>query len=237
MSASRFGGFHGIIFDVYGTLVDLAALERPCSVVTDEPAAFSRMWRTKQLDYAVLRTVMDRYADWGQITSDALDYTATVFKIGLTPDNRRDLMRAWLELPPFADVEDALMRLSASGARLVALSNATHQMLDPLLRRAGLDQHLDMVLTSEAVQVFKPDLQIYTMVADHLQARINELLFVTANGFDVAGGKVAGFTVCRVNRHDLPLDPLGYDPDMTVRDLGELVDLLLGDVGRETGDA
>jgi 2-haloacid dehalogenase len=83
-----------------------------------------------------------------------------------------------------------------------------------------------MVLTSEAVQVFKPDRQIYGLTAEYIPARMNELLFVTANGFDVAGAKAAGLTVCRVNRHDHPLDPLGYDPDMTVGDLGELVEQL-----------
>jgi 2-haloacid dehalogenase len=226
MSTSRYGGFHGIIFDVYGTLVDLSALERPCSTISEQPAAFSTLWRTKQLEYAVLRTVMDRYADWGQITSDALDYTATVFHAAIGPTERRDLMRAWLELPPFADVAPALQRLSGSGTRLAALSNATHQMLAPLMRHADLDRHLDLVLSSEAVQVFKPDRQIYELAAEYIPARMNELLFVTANGFDVAGAKAAGLTVCRVNRHDLPLDPLGYDPDMTVGDLGELVELL-----------
>lgn len=228
MHASVFGGFSGIVFDAYGTLFDVDGLELECARVSDQPTELARLWRGKQLDYAVLRTVMDQYVDWGQITSDALDYAATALSIELNPVSRRVLMRAWLELPAFPDVPAALARLADSDLRLLILSNGTHQMLTPLIERNGLTQHFMAVLTSEAVQTFKPDPSIYGQVTDRLHARINEILFVTANGFDVAGSKAVGFTVCRVDRHGEPLDPLGFEPDLHVRDLGELADKLLG---------
>lgn len=228
MSSSTFGGFQAIIFDAYGTLFDVSALEHRCASVTASAAEFSALWRAKQLDYAVLRTVMDRYADFGQVTSDALDYTATAFGVDLDPTARRDLMRAWLELPPFPDVPAALERLRAARQRMAILSNGTRQMLDPLLARSGLTSSFDAVLTSERVQAFKPDPHIYALIPERFHARMNEMLFVTANGFDVAGSKAAGFTVCRVNRAGLPLDPLGFEPDIVVHDLGELVDRLVG---------
>jgi 2-haloacid dehalogenase len=227
--ASIFGGFAGVVFDAYGTLFDVNGLDRMCASVTDRSSELARLWRAKQLDYAVLRTVMDRYADWGQLTSDALDYAATALRLDLNPSERRVLMRAWLELPAFPDVAAALTRLSGSDLRLLILSNGTHQMLTPLIENNRLDDHFMAVLTSEAVQAFKPDASIYAQVTERLYARINEILFVTANGFDVAGAKAVGFTVCRVNRRGEPLDPLGFEPDFTVSDLGELADLLLGD--------
>lgn len=230
MHASVFGGFAGIVFDAYGTLFDVSGLDQQCAEVTDRPQELARLWRTKQLDFAVLRTVMDRYADWGQITSDALDYAATALRIELEPASRRVLMRAWLELPAFPDVPGALSRLAESDLRLLILSNGTHQMLTPLIEHNKLTGRFLAVLTSEAVQTFKPDPSIYAQVTERLHARINEILFVTANGFDVAGSKAVGFTVCRVDRRGDPLDPLGFEPDIHVRDLGELADLLLGGI-------
>jgi len=226
--ASIYGGFAGIVFDAYGTLFDVTAIEGPCASVTEWPAELARLWRAKQLDYAVLRTVMDHYADWGQITSDALDYAATALRIELDPASRRVLMRSWLELPAFPDVPAALARLAASDLRMLILSNGTRQMLTPLIEHNGLTDHFLTVLTSEAVQTFKPDPGIYAQVTERLHARINEILFVTANGFDVAGSKAVGFTVCRVDRRGEPLDLLGYEPDLLVRDLSELADMLLG---------
>lgn len=236
MTSTRFGGFAAMVFDAYGTLFDLGALEGVCAEVTPEAAAFSRLWRTKQLEYAVLRTVLDRYSDWGQITSDALDYATTVFDLSIDPPQRGRLMRAWLELPVFPDVPAALERLDRSGERIAVLSNATHHMLDPLIARNQLAHVFDAVLTSELVQVFKPDRHLYSIAADRFWARPNEVLFVTTNGFDVAGAKAAGLSVCWVDRHGLPLDPLGFEPDMRVRDLGELADLLLGGRDEQGGD-
>lgn len=228
MQTSMFGGFAGVVFDAYGTLFDLDEIEARCARVTERPAEFARIWRAKQLDYAVLRTVMDRYADWGQLTSDALEYTASLLRAPLDPGSRRALMAGWLELPAFPDVPAALTRLAESELRLLILSNGTRQMLTPLLDHSGLSDRFLAVLTSEAVQAFKPEPSIYAQVTERIHARINEILFVTANGFDVAGSKSAGFTVCRVDRHDEPLDPLGFEPDLVVRDLGELADRLLG---------
>jgi 2-haloacid dehalogenase len=227
MNSSMFGGFQGIVFDAYGTLFDVSAIKDACLNITEDPDGFSQLWRFKQLEYCVLRTVMDQYADFGEITSDALDYTTNMFGVALEPSQRRALMRAWHELPAFPDVAPALDQLHAAGQRMVILSNGTRQMLDPLLEQAGFAHVFDGVLTSEQVQSFKPDRAIYHLVTERLHARMNELLFVTANGFDVAGAKAAGFTVCRVNRQALPLDPLGYEPDMVVHDLTGMVDALL----------
>jgi 2-haloacid dehalogenase len=229
MGSETFGGFQGIVFDAYGTLFDVGAITRACEGVTGEPAAFSSLWRAKQLEYSVLRTVMDCYADFGEITSDALDYVTSAYGVELAPYERRRLMQAWLELPPYPDVEPALDHLDAANQRMLILSNGTRQMLDPMVERAGLARYFLAVLTSERVQSFKPDVAIYQLVTERIYARMNELLFVTANGFDVAGAKAAGLTVCRVNRTGLPLDPLGFEPDMVVRDLTGLVDALLAD--------
>jgi len=226
--ASVYGGFAGIAFDAYGTLFDVGEIEQHCARVTDRSEEMARLWRMKQLDYAVLRTVMDRYADWGQITSDSLDYATTALGVELDPASRRLLMRAWLELPAFPDVAPSLSRLAESDLRLLILSNGTTQMLTPLIERNGLTDRFLAVLTSEAVQTFKPDPSIYGQVIDRLHARINEILFVTANGFDVAGSKSVGFTVCRIDRRGEPLDQLGFVPDLHARDLTELADLLLG---------
>lgn len=233
MPVTSLGGFEAVVFDAYGTLFDVASIESACAGVTADPAALARLWRLKQLEYATLRTIMDRYVDFWQITSDALDYATTALGIELDPLDRGAVMRGWLELAPFPEVPDALARLHLTGMRLAILSNGTASMLAAMLAKTGLRELFSDVLTSERVQVYKPDASIYVLATTRFQARPNELLFVTANGFDVAGGKAAGLTVCRVNRTGLPLDPLGFEPDIIVHDLAELAGLLTMD---ESGD-
>jgi 2-haloacid dehalogenase len=228
LTTSLFGGLEGIVFDAYGTLFDVRALERACEQVAKDPTALSQLWRAKQLEYSFLRTAIDRYADFGQITSDALDYASTALRVEIDPTQRSQLMRAWLSLPAFPDVPEVLARLDRGGVRMAILSNGTRQMLDSLVETADLRRYFVEILSSEQVQTFKPDPNIYSLAPDLLHARKFELLFVTANGFDVAGAKSFGFVVCRVNRFGLPMDHLGFEPDLTVQDLGELADRLLG---------
>jgi 2-haloacid dehalogenase len=229
MNAASFGGFAGIVFDAYGTLFDIGALEATCAPLVNDPAEFTRVWRAKQLEYATLRTIMDRYADFGQITSDALDYTVTLFRVSLDPHQRAKLMQGWLTLPTFPEVPLALDKLQARGHRMIILSNGTRQMLDPLLEANGIRDAFVDVLTSERVQTFKPDPTIYMLATSRFYVRMNEMLFVTSNGFDVAGAKAAGFTVCRIDRYGLPLDLLDYQPDLVVEELLGLVELLSDD--------
>lgn len=229
MSAPTFGGLSGVVCDAYGTLFDVAALERACAAVSPDPGALAILWRAKQLEYAFIRTAIDRYADWGQVTSDALDYALAAHGLMPDPAQRRALLDAWLSLPAFPEVPAAVARLREAGMRVAILSNGTRRMLEPLVRLAGLDGRLAALLTSERVQTFKPHPDIYALAPDELRARAYELLFVTANGFDIAGAKACGFTVCRVNRAGLPLDALGLEPDITVANFTELADRLLGD--------
>src|SRR3712207_3780170 len=115
MSAASFGGFAGIVFDAYGTLFDVSAIEIASAPLVDDSPAFARVWRGKQLEYATLRTIMDRYADSGEIASDALDYPTPLSGVDLTPLQRASLMQAWLTLPPFPEVPLALDKLQATG--------------------------------------------------------------------------------------------------------------------------
>jgi len=230
MNASSFGGFAGIVFDAYGTLFDVTAIEEACAPHVSDPSAFAGTWRAKQLEYSFLRTLMDRYADFGQITSDALDYTTTLYGADFSPLQRATLMQAWLTLPAFPEAPLALDKLQAGGHRMVVLSNGTRQMLEPLLTHSGIRSAFIDLLTSERVQCFKPDPSMYALVATRIYARMNEILFVTANGFDLAGAKAAGFTVCRVDRYGLPCDLLDYEADIVVHDLLELAGLLSDDM-------
>lgn len=227
MSVSLVGGFSGVVFDAYGTLFDVAAIETACIAVTEDPARLAALWRAKQLEYSFLRTAIDRYADWGQITSDALDYASTFLHVDMDPRDRRELLRAWDSLPAFPDVQPALERLQAAGVRMAILSNGSLHMLERLVHTNGLHRYFVDILSSEHVQTFKPDAALYALAPDRFHSRVYELLFVSSNGFDVAGSKAFGFSVCRVDRLRQPMDALGLEPDFTVSDLGELADLLL----------
>jgi 2-haloalkanoic acid dehalogenase type II len=94
--------------------------------------ALSDEWRNRQFEYAWLRMAAHHYADFWQITQDALTFAANKLKLDLTADKREALMNAYLQLTVWPDVPAALNRIKTLGLRLAFLSNFTQRMLDLL---------------------------------------------------------------------------------------------------------
>jgi 2-haloacid dehalogenase len=97
----------GIVFDMYGTLVDVGAVAEACKEVAREPIAFNTQWRVKQLEYTFLRTLMGKYQDFWKVTEEALDFTIQHFGLQVSPEQRKLVMEAWLHPTPYPEVEAA----------------------------------------------------------------------------------------------------------------------------------
>ncbi len=212
-----------LVFDVYGTLFDVGSVVGVCRAITPEPEAFVASWRAKQLDYAFWRSLMGRYVDFWQVTEEALRYTLKRHGLTISEEERRHLLEAWLHLEPFPEVRAALTNLKQY--KRVILSNGSPSMLDTLLKNTGLQAEFDAVLSVDAVKIYKPAPRVYELALQHLGVAREEIGFLSANGFDVAGAKAFGFTVYWVNRTGAVLDELGIAPDATVQSLAEVASL------------
>ncbi len=186
-------------------------------------AALSDEWRLRQFEYAWLRVLSRRYADFWQVTQDALVFAAAKLKLGLEAGKRAALMNAFLELAPWPDVVPALDSLAKSGLRLAFLSNFTPRMLESNLERSGLSVRFDRALSTDRARTYKPDPRAYALGTEALGLRREEILFVAHAGWDAAGAKAFGYPTFWVNRADLPPEELGTAPDAAGRDLSDLV--------------
>lgn len=212
-----------IVFDLYGTLLDVGGLEASVrEILPDEQDAggFVRLWRAKQLEYAFIRTLARDYADFWTVTGDALDYTFERLGRPLDGEARERLLDRWNRLPPFPDVLPALDTLQARP--LAILSNGSPAMLERALDVGGLSRRFRHVLSADLVQRFKPDPAVYALAPGHLMVPARRLLFVSSNGFDVAGAGRFGLRVAWLDRSGTPRDRVGGVPDATFHSLGEL---------------
>jgi 2-haloacid dehalogenase len=212
----------GIVFDMYGTVVDVGAVAAACKEVAPDPIAFNTHWRAKQLEYAFLRSLMGRYQDFWKVTEEALEFTIERFAIQVTPEQRRRLMDAWLHPTPYPEVAAALRRLKEKYL-LAILSNGTAKMLLTGLDQTGLRQYFRRIMSADSVKLYKPSPKVYQLALRHMPLKKGEILFVSSNSFDVAGAKNFGFKVCWISRTGIPLDPLGPKPDLIVRGFDDLV--------------
>ncbi len=216
-----------ILFDVYGTLLDTASVTRACEMVArgrgEELAA---LWRAKQLEYTWLRTGAGRYANLQAVTEGALRHAAQALGVRTTEDALSALAGAYLMLDPFPDVAGALRRLTDAGHRCGVLSNGLPEMLAPALERAGLAAMLDPVLSADSVHRYKPHPRVYGLGPAALGRPVGEILFVSANGWDVAGAGWFGYRTFWVNRRGLPPEELDGAPSAEGPTLDALAEAL-----------
>lgn len=209
------------VFDAYGTLFDVNSIAaRAEAIAPGHGAAITQLWRTKQLEYTWLGSLMERRHDFARVTAEALDYAFAALALPLDTPTRQRLLDAWLELAPYPDAADALARLSPWPRWI--LSNGTLAMLEPLCRRTGLAEHLDGVLSVDAAGIYKPSPRVYRLATDRLGLEPASIGFVSSNGWDAIGAKAFGFTVYWINRGGVPADRHGPAPDVEIGTLGDL---------------
>jgi len=149
-------GIRACVFDAYGTLFDYASAAASCrDVLGEHLGPLTTLWRDKQLQYTWLRAVQGRHADFWRVTGDALDFALET--LGLDdPPLRARLMDLYLSLDAFPEVPAMVQRLKAAGLRTAILSNGSPAMLDAVVKKAGIAEFLDAVLSVELVGVYKP---------------------------------------------------------------------------------
>jgi len=214
-----------LVFDAYGTLFDVHSVTaRADSLWPGRGRELSQLWRAKQLEYTWLRTLMQRYEDFGRVTAASLEFACDTLGLPLDAAKREALAAEYLRLAPFPEVRVSLSRLA--GIRLGILSNGSPGMLEPLVAHAGLSDVIRDVLSVDAVQAFKPDPQVYRLAVDRIGAAASEIGFVSSNCWDALGAKSFGFRVFWVNRNRLPVDRLGLAPDHVLETLADLPPLV-----------
>lgn len=218
-----------LVFDAYGTLFDVHSVTRLAdSLFAGRGAALSQAWRSKQLEYTWLRSLMGRYDDFNAVTADALDWALDSLGLAAGPGERSALMQAYRSLATFPEVRGALERLG--GRRpLAILSNGHPDMLDAVVDHNELRVFFgDRVFSVHEAGVFKPDPRVYALACAGLELPAESIGFVSSNGWDAAGARSFGFTAWWVNRVKAPLERLGSPPDAAVDDLAGLARLLAG---------
>ena len=186
------------------------------------------MWRTRQFEYAWLRSLSKSYADFESVTEDSLTFATKALKLELTAEKRAQLLQAHFQLKAWPDAAPALTKLKALGVRLAFLSNFTQNMLDGCIKASGLGGMFDLVLSTDSARTYKPDPRAYQMGLDAFGLKHEEIVFAASASWDAAGAKAFGYPSFWVNRANLPVEALGVAPDAIGSGMAELVTFIAG---------
>lgn len=225
---AKLDGIKACVFDAYGTLFDVhaaaAALKEEIGPQADQ---LSAVWRTKQLEYTWLRSLIPAYKPFWEVTQEGLDYAMEEVGLAGRKDLRQKLLDLYFQLSAYPEVPEMLAKLKAAGLKTAILSNGSMDMLDGAVDSAGIRDVLDAVLSVESVGIFKPDPRIYQLVTDHfgLEDR-SSVAFMSSNGWDAFSASNYGFQVAWVNRMGKPAERLPGEPNAVLGDLTTLPDLV-----------
>ena len=214
-----------IVFDAYGTLFDVNSAAEKCKgKIGDKWEGFANFWRTTQLEYTWLRSLMKRHKDFWQVTEDSLDKSMKTFSIDSSMKN--ELLDLYKKLSPYSEVKGVLSSLKEKKYKLAILSNGTPALLNELVKSNNLENIFDDLFSIEEVGIYKPDSKVYDIPIKKYQIKADEIAFLSANTWDVSGGGNYGYNAIWVNRNKNIFDNLDYKPKNEVSDLTQLVDIV-----------
>jgi 2-haloacid dehalogenase len=221
-----------VLFDLNGTLVDPAVLAQPLGdASTDEVLVNAAL--DDAIRQAMVVTMTGAQAAFRDLLEAGLRRQLAL--AGHSEAGLEEAMGLLGCMPAMLDAPAALERLRGVGLRLGVLSQSSAEAADQVLRFAGLRDRIELVMSAGDAGAFKPDPRPYRMAVERTGAALEEIAFVAANWWDVAGAKRAGLKTGWVARRDRVLPASVPEPDVTGRDLAEVAEAIAtGALGRST---
>jgi len=214
-----------VVFDAYGTLFDVNSAAKKCKdKIGAKWETFANFWRTTQLEYTWLRSLMKRHKNFWDITEDSLDKSMKVFNINKNMKN--ELLSLYKILSPYPEVKGVLEDLKKKNFKLAILSNGTYDLLNELVESNKLNNLFDDLFSIEEVKIYKPDPRVYELPIKKYKIKSDEITFLSANTWDVSGGGNFGYNSIWVNRHNSVFDILDFQPKNEISNLTQLLDIV-----------
>ena len=226
-SQTKIEGIKACVFDAYGTLFDVhSAVGKHRERLGEKADAVSAIWRTKQLEYTWMRSLMNRYVDFWRVTGEGLDFALDANGVN-DAALRDDLLNAYLGLDCYPEVPDVLKTLKDAGMRTAILSNGSPRMLEAAVESSRIGDLLDAILSVDELGIYKPAPEVYQLVLDHLDVGRGQVSFQSSNAWDAAAAATFGFRVAWCNRFGQAKERLPDAPDAEIKTLSELPAIVL----------
>ena len=213
------------VFDAYGTLFDVNSAAAKCKKkLGSRWENFANAWRTTQLEYTWLRSLMKKHENFWKITEDSLDHTMETFKIKKTM--RGELLNLYKKLSIYPEVKECLDNLKSKKIKIAILSNGTPNLLKSLVESNNIQNYFNDIMSIETVGIYKPDPKVYEMPTKKYNCKPENICFLSSNTWDVSGGGLFGYNAVWVNRFNKIFDNLSYKPQHTINNLNQLLELI-----------
>lgn len=231
-----------IVFDIDDTLYDKQppferAFEQTFhfNLPADELSnVFSNYTQQEQLVIAKMNADSTIMLSKDEINFHCLHHTFKKFQLpGLTQSNAHKFLGAFEEFSQSIQLSDGfttVLNTLVTKFKLGIITNGTNEFQLAKIMKLKLHHWFsrDQIITSEDAKVKKPDPMIFTLMNRKFNLRGNEMIYVGSSYLDdIVPAKKAGWQTVWYNNHNSSISDPNIIPDQTVRNPGELRDLLL----------
>lgn len=211
-----------LIFDAYGTLFDVNSAAKKISLdIGDDWEDFANYWRTTQLEYTWLRSLMRRHKNFWSITKESLEKAMNLYNIHSS--KKEELLNLYRVLDVFPEVKYTLNYFKKKNFKISILSNGTHDLIKELVDKNELGEYINDIFSIEEVGIYKPDPTVYEIPIKKYNIRKNEVMFFSSNTWDISGAGNFGYNCVWVNRNKNVFDLLDYNPEIIISDLKQVL--------------
>jgi len=217
-----------VVFDLYGTIVDMqAGLTEAVTPYLEEkgwdgaPHRFVTWWRRTHFENSMIDSLCERgHTPYREIGHRALAYVMERCGFAYTQADVVRLVSEIERLRPFPEVPAALERLRGAGYALAILSNGDRDMLEAAMPHVGVP--FDHVISVQEAQAFKPHWRTYARACEIAGRERSACLLVANHAFDCIGAKAYGMRSAFVDRRRRPFGETPHRPDLIVEDVTAL---------------
>ena len=215
-----------LIFDVNDTLSDMAPMAERFEEV-GAPGHLAKTWFAGVLRDGFALAVAGVAEPFARIGEEALRGCLAGLPLTRTlEESVAHVMTGFGSLEVHGDVPEGIRRLSELGLRLVTLSNGSASVARGLLDRAGLADHVELLLSVEDAGVWKPAPAAYHYAVQRCGVEPAEAMLVAVHPWDTDGARRAGLGSAWVNRDGGSFPGYFGSPDLEVASLVALADRL-----------
>jgi 2-haloacid dehalogenase len=216
---------YGTVVDIQGGLVKVATPYLKDKGWAGKPDAFVTWWRRTHFENSMIDALLHKeHTSYREIGQRSVAHVLERAGIAYTMDEVRALVAAIERLTCFPEVPEALARLQTK-YKLVVLSNGDPDMLETA--KAYHKIPFDSVISVAEANAFKPHVATYTKAAEQIGVPMDQVLFVANHAFDCIGSKAAGMRSAFIDRRRRPFGMTPHQPDILVRSMTELADVMV----------
>lgn len=201
-------------FDVNGTLVNTALLDRVFAEIFDEDVR--PYWLLRTLHQTLVLNETDGYEKFSSVGEAMLDAIAEEKEKMIAKEYRAEFKKLMQELPAFPDVHAGLKILKDHGFVLKTLSNSSKDAQQTVLKNADILDFFDELLTTDKVRKFKPAPQAYILADEGAW-------MIAAHAWDTDGAAHAGLKTALIKREESGYTKLSHRPDVEGKTLEDVV--------------